>query len=148
MTEAIETARPSKRPLRVVLAGIYTCVCGILIVLVGLAFLGVAGLAGVFGLTISGTLAAVSGALLLTLGLVTFVSGLGLFRFAAWAWWIALISTVVSLVVVGLAGQVQIGDVLILRETVSGVIIKLVLIALLVVVRRHFGIRLGKPQRA
>ena len=136
MTEAIETARPSKRPLRVVLAGIYTCVCGILIVLVGLAFLGVAGLTTAFGLTISGTLVTISGALFLILGLVTFVSGLGLFRLATWAWWIALISTVVSLVVVGLAGQV------------AGVVINLVLIALLVVVRRHFGIRLGKPQMA
>ena len=116
---------PASRPIGVTLLAVLTILLGILIVLVGLLFIiaplilvGV-GLPLAFGLATS-----VIGAIVFVLGLIWIGVGVGLLHLRGWAWWLAVIVMVLSIV-----GSFS--------SPITAVIPALILVYL-IVVRRHF----------
>ncbi len=112
---------------------LFSCACGVLLTVLGVAFLGVAGLSGLAGFPQSGTLAVVFGLVFIALGVASFVSGLGLFRVSVWAWWLSFAAFLITTIL--MAAYFQIGPFII---NLAGVI-------LLLAVRKHFGISRPKP---
>lgn len=116
---------PASRPIGVTLLALLTILFGILIVLVGVVFLvaplilvGV-GLPPAFGLA-----AGVLGAIIFVFGLIWIGVGVGLLHLRGWAWWLAVIVMVLSIV-----GSIA--------SPITAIIPGLILVYL-IVVRRHF----------
>jgi len=116
---------PASRPIGVTLLALLTILFGILIVLVGVLFLvaplilvGV-GLPPAFGLA-----AGVLGAIIFVFGLIWIGVGVGLLHRRGWAWWLAVIVMVLSIV-----GSIA--------SPITAIIPGLILVYL-IVVRRHF----------
>ena len=116
---------PASRPIGITLLALLTILFGILIVLVGVLFLvaplilvGV-GLPPAFGLA-----AGVLGAIIFVFGLIWIGVGVGLLHRRGWAWWLAVIVMVLSIV-----GSIA--------SPITAIIPGLILVYL-IVVRRHF----------
>lgn len=124
---------PTKRPIGVAILAILSGLAGIIEILGGMALLGVAAIGGA-ALVSAGIpawiagLVGVLGAVLLLLGLVTFAVALGLWRMRGWAWWVAIIVNVISIVINALIG------------TWFGIPIPLIIIIYLLVIRDKFGL--------
>lgn len=108
---------------------LFSCTCGVLLTFLGVALLGVAGLSGLAsGFPQTGELATVMGLVFITLGAVSFVSGLGLFRVSVWAWWLSL-ATFLSTTIITVVGGL-----------VAPFLINLLGVTLLLAVRKRFGV--------
>ena len=116
---------PPSRPIGVALLSVLTILLGILIVIAGLLFI-IAPLVLVgFGLPLGfGLAASVIGAIVLVFGLIWIGVGVGLLHLRGWAWWLAVIVMVLSIV----------GS---FASPLTAVIPALILIYL-IVVRHHF----------
>jgi lysylphosphatidylglycerol synthetase-like protein (DUF2156 family) len=130
-------AAPPKRPLGVTILAILSGLGGLGEIVAGFALIGVAAL-GATALAGAGIpawiagLAAVLGAVILILGLVTLVVAIGLWRMRGWAWWVAIVVNILSIILNA--------------ATLSwfGVIIPLIIVIYLVVIRDKFGVG-GRP---
>ncbi len=118
-------APPASRPIGVTLLAVLTILLGILIVLAGVLFLVAPLILVGVGLPLAfGLAAGVIGAIVLALGLVWIGVGVGLLHLRGWAWWLAVIVMVLS--ILGSIGS-----------PITAVIPALILVYL-IVVRRHF----------
>ncbi len=117
-------ARPS-RPIGVAILAILIILVGALFLLGAIGMFTLAGFAAIRGLpTFFGLGGAFLGAILLILALLFIGVGLGLWHLRSWAWWLAIIVLVIS-IVGSLADPV-------------GLIIPLILLIYLILVRQHF----------
>ena len=125
-------AMPPKRPIGVAIIAILSFLAGLVEILGGVALLGLAALGATAGAGFLAAFAGIIGGVLLILGLITLAVAIGLWRMRSWAWWIALIVNLISIVLsIGTAGYV-------------GVIFPLIIVIYLIVIRDKFGIG-GRP---
>jgi hypothetical protein len=118
-------AAPPSRPIGVAILAILIVLVGVIFLLGAVSLLAFTGFAALRALpTFFGLAGAVLGAVLLVLALIFIGVGLGLWHLRSWAWWLAIIVLVVS-IVGSLADPV-------------GLIIPLILLIYLVLVRQHF----------
>lgn len=92
------------RPLGITVLGVLVSVAAAIMILIGIAsfFVGLAFL--IPGTPISGTELILNGVLYFFIGVALGVAGTGLMRMRPWAWGVALIAALVSLVYVGYTG--------------------------------------------
>jgi uncharacterized membrane protein YphA (DoxX/SURF4 family) len=131
-------AAPAKRPIGVAIIAILSGLAGLVEIVGGIGLIGLAALgatmvaqAGVPA-WVAGLLG-VLGAILLLLGLVTLAVAIGLWRMRSWAWWVAIIVNVVSILVN------------VVTYSWFGVVFPLIIIIYLVVIRDKFGIGGSRP---
>lgn len=116
---------PPSRPIGVAILAVLTTLIGILILIVGLLFLALPvfmvglGIPLVFGLA-----AGVLGVIVILFGLLWIAVGMGLWRLRGWAWWLAVIVMLLS--VLSSAAQWSLA------------IIPLLILVYLILVRKHF----------
>src|SRR2546425_7329408 len=116
---------PPSRPIGVTLLAVLTILLGVLIVGLGLLFIVAPLILVGVGLPLAfGLAAGVIGAIVLVFGLIWIGVGVGLLHLRGWAWWLAVIVVVLSIV-----GSVA--------SPLTAVIPALILIYL-IVVRHHF----------
>src|SRR5216684_6995398 len=125
-------AMPPKRPIGVAIIAILSFLAGLVEILGGVALLGLAALGATAGAGFLAAFAGIIGGVLLILGLITLAVAIGLWRMRSWAWWIALIVNLLSIVLsIGTASYI-------------GVIFPLIIVIYLIVIRDKFGIG-GRP---
>ncbi len=124
---------PPRRPIGVAILAILSFLAGLAEIVVGLGLMAVSAMSGaVIDPSVYGPLAAfigVIGAVLLLLGIVTMAVAIGLWRMRSWAWWVAIIVNVISILV-------AIGT-----YSWYGLVLPLIIVIYLVVVRDKFGFR-------
>ena len=121
-----------QRPLGVTILAILAGLAGVVEILGGVAIMALSGAAAFAGYGILAGLGAALGVLILLLGIITLVYAIGLWKLRGWAWWLAIIVGVISIVVGAItANWISVG-------------INLIIVIYLFVVRRHFGIA-GRP---
>jgi len=124
---------PPKRPIGVAILAILSFLAGLAEIVIGLGLMALSAVSGaVIDPSVYGPLAAfigVIGAVLLLLGIVTMAVAVGLWRMRSWAWWVAIIVNVISILVV-------IGT-----YSWYGLVFPLIIVIYLVVVRDKFGFR-------
>lgn len=119
---------PPKRPLGVSILAILAGLAGIIGILGGVAIMALSGAAAFAGYGILAGLGAALGVLILLLGVITLVYAIGLWRMRGWAWWLAMIVGVISIVIgIVTSNWISVG-------------INLIIIIYLFVVRGHFGV--------
>ncbi len=127
-------AMPPKRPIGVAIIAILSFLAGLVEILGGVALLGLAALGATAGAGFLAAFAGIIGGVLLILGLITLAVAIGLWRMRSWAWWIALIVNLISVVLsIGTASYI-------------GVIFPLIIVIYLIVIRDKFGLG-GRPAR-
>lgn len=90
---------PVRRPIGVTLLAVLTLLAGILIVLVGILFLVAPLILIGFGLPLAfGLAASVLGGIIFIFGLIWIGVGVGLLHLRSWAWWLAIIVMILSIV--------------------------------------------------
>jgi len=89
------------RPVGITILGALVCVAAVVMILIGVAsfFVGLAFL--IPGAPISGTSLLLNGVLFFFIGVALGVAGSGLLRMRAWAWGVALLAALVTLVYLG-----------------------------------------------
>ena len=94
--------RPN-RPLGITILAILTVLFGVFGLLGGLALIGLAGFGFAVGLPgFLGAFTAAVGAIIVLVSLIAIVAGFGLWNLRPWAWWLAVIITVIQLALNGL----------------------------------------------
>lgn len=113
------------RPIGVTILAVLTILIGILIVLAGIVLVAAPLLLTGFGLPLAfGLAASVLGGIVLLVGILWVGTGVGLLRLRGWAWWLAVIVMVIS--IVGSIG------------TLVAAIVPGLILVYLILVRRHF----------
>ncbi len=115
--------RPASRPIGVAILAILVILIGVLIVIAGIGFLANSGFIGPAGLPTFGLAGSIVGAVLLIVGLIWIGVGLGLWHLRSWAWWLAIIVMILSLV----GGFPS-----------PTIVLPLIILIYLVLVRQHF----------
>lgn len=116
---------PRSRPIGVAILAILIMLVGAIFLLAALGVYFLAGFAAIRGLpTFFGIGGAFLGTVLLVFALIFIGVGLGLWHLRSWAWWLAMIVLVLS--IVGSLGDL------------AGLVIPLILLIYLVLVRHHF----------
>jgi hypothetical protein len=113
-----------RRPLGVAILAILVVLGGVLLVLAGAAVLFLSGAAALADLGVLGLAGAVLGGALLIFGLIWLAVGFGLWNLRSWAWWLAVIVMVLS-IIGGIGAPVTI-------------VIPALILVYLLVVRNHF----------
>ena len=112
------------RPLGVAILAILVILVGAILLLGAIAVLVLAGFVAFTGLPTFGFAGSILGVILLVVALLWIVVGLGLWRLRSWAWWLAIIVMILS-IVGGIAAP-------------ATVVIPLIILIYLVLVRQHF----------
>lgn len=118
-------APPPSRPIGVAILAVLTILIGVLILIAGVAllvfplFLTPLGLPLVFGLTASAV-----GLIIILVSLLWIGTGVGLFHLRSWAWWLAVIVMLLS--------------VLSAAASYALAILPLLILIYLIIVRKHF----------
>ncbi len=116
---------PRSRPIGVAILAILVMLVGVIFIVGAFGALALVGLAAIRGLpTFFGITGTVLGVLLLVFGLIFLGVGLGLWHLRSWAWWLAVIVLVLTVLA-------SLGD-------FAGLVIPLILLIYLVLVRHHF----------
>jgi len=126
---------PQKTPIGVAILGVLTILSGLALLGVGGLFVVAAFVVGVgvpYG-GIAGALIGVIGAVFLLFGIIAIAAGVGLIRLRSWAWWLAMIVAVITL----LGSLPFVGAFWFLTA------FELLIVVYLVIVKKHFGRRAG-----
>ncbi len=116
---------PRSRPIGVAILAILVVLVGAIFLLAAIGVFALAGFAAFRGLpTFFGLAGAVLGAVFLIFALLFIGVGLGLWHLRSWAWWLAIIVLVISIV-----GSFA---------DLAGLVIPLILLIYLILVRHHF----------
>lgn len=115
---------PPHRPIGVAILAILVVLVGVVLLIPAILLLLLSGFAGLAGLPLFGLVGAVAGIVLLIVALIWIGVGLGLWHLRSWAWWLAVI--VMVLTIIGL-----------LAAPVFAILPILILVYL-VLVRQHF----------
>lgn len=116
---------PRSRPIGVAILAILVVLVGAIFLLGAIGVFLLAGFAAIRGLpTFFGLAGAVLGAVFLIFALLFIGVGLGLWHLRSWAWWLAIIVLVVSIL-----GSLA---------DLTGLVIPLILLIYLILVRHHF----------
>jgi len=122
--------RPRHTPIGVAILGILLILSGVLVALLGILVLiastVLAGFLNGLGVSIAGAGLLVGG-VILVIGILLVVSGMGLIRLRLWAWVLAFLATLGTLVLLVVYGG-----------TVCGIGIAAVIFIYLIAVKRHF----------
>jgi hypothetical protein len=128
MPAYVPVAQP--RPIGVTILGVLTILVGIFVLLVGvLALLAAIAFYAVPGGLGFGTLFAVLAVLVILFGLLWVLAGFGLLKLRPWAWWLAVIVSVLNILYS--AGT--------LPGSAITLAVSILILVYLVTVRRHFG---------
>jgi hypothetical protein len=125
-------AAPPQRPIGVTIIAILSGLAGIAEIVGGLGLMALGAIAGGAGAGIFGALTAVFGGVLALIGLITLGVAVGLWRMRGWAWWVAMIVNVISILISAASG------------TYFGAIFPVIIVIYLIVIRDKFGIG-GRP---
>ena len=125
-------APATQRPIGVTIIAILSFLAGLVGIAGGLGLMALGAIAGGAGAGVLGALTAVVGGVLLLIGLITLAVAIGLWRMRTWAWWVALIVNVIS-IVISIAGG-----------TYISLIFPVIIVLYLIVIRDKFGIG-GRP---
>ena len=119
----VPPARPS-RPIGVAILAILVMIAGVLLILLGIGTLLLSTAFALSGFGLFGLGGTILGAVFLVFGLIFLGVGLGLWHLRPWAWWLAVIVSVLSIV-----GSIS---------TPIAIVLPLLLLIYLVLVRHHF----------
>ena len=89
---------PPRRPIGIAILAILVVLFGILLVLGGVVILLFSGVVALAGLGVFGLAGAVLGGALLIFGIIWLAVGFGLWNLRSWAWWLAVIVMVLSII--------------------------------------------------
>lgn len=115
---------PPSRPIGVAILAILVVLVGVLLLLGAIAVLFLSGFVALVGLLPFGALGGILGIILLIIALLWIAVGLGLWHLRSWAWWLAVIVMVLSIIGAFAAP--------------ATVIVPLIILIYLVLVRHHF----------
>ncbi len=122
------------RPIGVTILAVLSIIAGILFLIAGSAGLLVTAVAGLTPEEVQ--LLQAFGAFAVVLGILAFVSGVGLLRLAVWGWWLAIVVNFTSFV----SGIVQVVlDPAAFLGIIFGVVLSLIILGYLFAVRGAFG---------
>lgn len=91
-----------RRPVGVTILAILTILFGILVVIGGIAVMGIAVVGGIFGTAFPAAQAFLYGGLAVALGIVALIGGAGLWGVKRWAWWLVIIIGVIQIIYYGI----------------------------------------------
>lgn len=126
----LQKMRPT-RPAGVAILAIITVLIGIFTFFGGLALIGIGTVGAIFNIQLPAAFTIGIGVLATLLGLVAIAAGIGLWRLRRWAWWLAIIIGVVSIISSGV--QIAVGG-----SAYVGLVLWLIIVVYLIAVRKHF----------
>src|SRR2546428_11221597 len=88
---------PRHRPIGVTILAVLTILAGIIFLPIGVVIIAFSVVAAAFLSAFIGGLGAIAGAIFLVVGIIVLVAGYGLLHLRMWAWWLAFIAFVLSL---------------------------------------------------
>ncbi len=115
---------PRSRPLGVAILAILVILVGAILLLAAIGIFVISGFVGFSGLPTFGLAGSIVGAVVLIFALIWIGVGLGLWHLRSWAWWLAVIVMILS-IVGALASP-------------ATVVIPLIILIYLLLVRQHF----------
>jgi len=89
---------PPRRPIGVAILAVLVTLGGVVLLILAIGILALSGLVGLGGLPTFGMVGALAGGIVLIFALIWIGVGLGLWRLRSWAWWLAIIVMVLSIV--------------------------------------------------
>ncbi len=115
---------PPHRPIGVAILAILVILGGVLFLLLGIGILVLSGVAGLGGFPLFGFAGAILGGVLIVFGLIWIGVGLGLWHLRGWAWWLAVIVMILSIL-----GSFA---------SPAGAVVPVLILVYLILVRKHF----------
>ena len=115
---------PLRRPIGVAILAILVVLVGALLLILAIGIFAISGFIGLAGLPMFGIVGALAGVLVLIHALVWIGVGLGLWHLRSWAWWLAVIVMVLSILGV--------------LTTPAFALVPILILVYLILVRNHF----------
>ena len=122
------------RPIGVTILAVLSILAGIVFLILGSLGLLVTAIAGLTAAEVQ--LLQAVGALGVVLGILYFVSGVGLLRLTVWGWWLAIVVNIGSIISSTVQVVINPADIV---GTIIGLVIALIILGYLFVVRGEFG---------
>ncbi len=90
--------QPAQRPIGVAILAVLVVLGGVLLLLAAIAVLLLSAVVALGGLTVFGLAGGILGGVLLVFALIWIGVGLGLWHLRSWAWWLAVIVMLLSII--------------------------------------------------